>query len=177
VIKVLARDATTGRIGTYQTSFVVPNLVRETQQVPISSVVLSSQRVPIGEELFTVKQDEATSALNPLVHDGQKIVPSVTRVFSGGRDLYVYLEAYQRGETTMRPLVAVVSFYLGEEKAFETAPLPIVGGMDPRSKAVPVKFSVPLADIAPGRYDCQVTVLDPETGRAAFWRMPLVVVP
>jgi VWFA-related protein len=177
VIKVLARDATTGRIGTYQTSFVVPNLVRETQQVPISSVVLSSQRVPIGEELFTVKQDEATSALNPLVHDGQKLVPSVTRVFSGGRDLYVYLEAYQRGETTMRPLVAVVSFYLGEEKAFETAPLPIVGGMDPRSKAVPVKFSVPLADIAPGRYDCQVTVLDPETGRAAFWRMPLVVVP
>jgi VWFA-related protein len=177
VIKVLARDATTGRIGTYQTPFVVPNLVRETQQVPISSVVLSSQRVAIGEELFAVRQDAATSALNPLVHDGQKLVPSVTRVFSAGRDLYVYLEAYQRGETAMRPLVAVVSFYRGDEKAFETAPLPIVDGMHPKSKSVPVKFSVALGDIAPGRYECQVTVLDPGTGKAAFWRMPLVVVP
>jgi VWFA-related protein len=177
VIKVLARDATTGRIGTYQTPFVVPNLVREAQQAPISSVVLGSQRVPIGEELFTVKQDAEVAALNPLVHDGQKLLPSVTRVFSRSRDLYVYLEAYQRDATTMRPLVAVLSLYRGEEKAFETAPLPVVGGMHPKSKAVPVKFSVPLAGIEPGRYECQVTVIDPETQKAAFWRMPLAVVP
>ena len=49
--------------------------------------------------------------------------------------------------------------------------------MHPKSKAVPVKFSVPLAGIAPGRYECQITVLDPDTQKAAFWRMPLVVVP
>ena len=177
VIKVLARDATTGRIGTYQTPFVVPNLVRTTQQAPISSVVLSSQRVPIGEELFTVRQDAALAALNPLIHDGQKLVPSVTRVFSRSRDLYVYLEAYQRDATTMRPLVAVLSLYRGDEKAFETAPLPVVGGMHPKSKAVPVKFSVPLAGIEPGRYECQITVIDPDTQKAAFWRMPLAVVP
>ena len=177
VIKVLARDATTGRIGTYQTPFEVPDLVREQRQAPISSVVLSAQRVPLGDELFTVKQDAEVAALNPLVHDGQKLLPSVTRVFSRGRDLFVYLEAYQRGTTSMRPLVAVLSLYRGDEKAFETAPLPVVGGMHPKSKAVPLRFSVPLADIAPGRYDCQVTVIDAETGKAAFWRMPLAVVP
>jgi hypothetical protein len=177
VIKVLARDATTGRIGTYQTPFLVPNLVRATQQAPISSVVLSSQRVPIGEELFTVKQDAELAALNPLVHDGQRLVPSVTRVFSRSRDLYVYLEAYQRDATTMRPLVAVMSLYRGDEKTFETAPLPVMGGMHPKSKAVPVRFSVPLTSIEPGRYECQVTVLDPDTQKAAFWRMPLAVVP
>ncbi len=178
VIKVLARDATTGRIGTYQTPFVVPNLVRQTQQqVPISSVVLGSQRVVIGDELFTVRQDAEAAALNPLVVDGQKLLPSVTRVFSRGRDLLVYLETYQRGATTMRPIVAVLSLYRGEEKVFETQPLPVVGGMDTKSKAVPVRFSVPLASIEPGRYECQVTVLDPETGKAAFWRMPLAVVP
>jgi VWFA-related protein len=180
VIKVLARDATTGRIGTYQTSFVVPNLVREEQrgqQAPISSVVLSSQRVPLGSELFTVKQEADVAALNPLVHDGQKLLPSVTRVFSRSRDLYVYLEAYQRGAATMRPLVAVLSLYRGDEKVFETAPLPVVGGMHPKSKAVPVSFSVPLTGIAPGTYECQVTVIDPETQKAAFWRMPLAVVP
>ena len=182
VIKVLARDATTGRIGTFQTPFVVPNLVRQTAvfgslQAPISSVVLSSQRVALGDELFTVRQDADVAALNPLVFDGQKLLPSVTRVFNRNRDLLVYLEAYQRGATTARPLVAVLSLFRGDEKVFETAPLPVVGGMDLKSRAVPVRFSVPLAGIEPGRYECQVTVLDPETGKAAFWRMPLAVVP
>ena len=177
VIKVLARDATTGRIGTYQTPFVVPNLVREAERVPISSVVLSSQRVPLGQELFTVKQDATVSALNPLVHDGQKLVPSVTRVFSASRDLFVYLEAYQRDAASMRPLVAVVSFYRGDGQAFQTPPMPITGGMDPKSKSIPVMFNLPLRDVEPGRYDCQVTVLDPEAQKAAFWRMPLVILP
>src|SRR5690606_8130494 len=112
-IKVLARDATTGRIGTYQTTFLVPNLVREAERLPTSSVVLSSQRVPLGDELFAVRQDAEVAALNPLFQDGQRLVPSVTRVFSRSRDLYVYLETYQRDverPETMRPLVAVVSF-------------------------------------------------------------------
>jgi VWFA-related protein len=177
VIKVLARDATTGRIGTYQTSFKVPNLVRETTRLPTSSVVLSSQRQAVGDELFVVNQADQTAFVNPLVHEGQKLVPSVTRVFSRSRDLYVYLEAYQRGETTQRPLVAFVTFFQDGEKAFETTPLPVVEGMNPKSKAVAMRFSVPLADFTPGRYDCQVTVLDPATQKASFWRMPLVVVP
>jgi hypothetical protein len=176
VIKVLARDATTGRIGTFQTPFVVPNLVKESPQAPISSVVLSSQRVPIGDELFTVRQDAEVAALNPLAFDGQKLLPSVTRVFSRNRDLLVYLEAYQRGATSARPIVALLSLFRGDEKVFETQPLPVVGGMDTKSKAIPIRFSVPLAGIEPGRYECQVTVIDPESGKAAFWRMPLAVV-
>jgi hypothetical protein len=40
VIKFLARDAETGRIGTYQTAFVIPNLNKEEKRIPISSVVL-----------------------------------------------------------------------------------------------------------------------------------------
>ena len=34
-------------------------------------------------------------------------MPSVTRVFSASRDMYVYLQAYERGATTTQPLVAV----------------------------------------------------------------------
>jgi hypothetical protein len=73
--------------------------------------------------------------------------------------------------------VAFVTFFQDGEKAFETTPLPVVEGMNPKSKAVAMRFSVPLADFTPGRYDCQVTVLDPATQKASFWRMPLVVVP
>ena len=44
-IKVLARDDETGRIGTYMHKFVIPNLNKEEKRIPISSVVLSSQRL------------------------------------------------------------------------------------------------------------------------------------
>jgi hypothetical protein len=59
----------------------------------------------------------------------------------------------------------------------ETAPLPVTDGLDVRSKAVPLRFSVPLEGLEIGRYDCQVTVLDPTGQKAAFWRAPVVLVP
>ena len=43
-IKFLARDDETGRIGTFETTFTIPNLNKEDKRIPISSVVLSSQR-------------------------------------------------------------------------------------------------------------------------------------
>ncbi len=44
-IKFLARDDETGRIGTYMRKFVIPNLAKELKRIPISSVVLSGQRL------------------------------------------------------------------------------------------------------------------------------------
>jgi hypothetical protein len=88
MIKFLARDDETGRIGTYQTIFVIPNLNKEDKRVPISSVVLSSQRVDLKDALFDVEKGahkEKETAVNPLVQNGKKLVPSVTRVFSTSR--------------------------------------------------------------------------------------------
>lgn len=175
VIKFLARDDETGRIGTYQTSFVVPNLAKEEKRIPISSVVLGSQRVPLAGALYTV--NDAGQAANPLVYDGEKLTPSVTRVFSRIRELYVFLQAYERGATTTQPLVAFVSLYRGDSKVFETSPLAVTDGLDPHSKAVPLRFSVPLDAVVPGTYECQVSVLDPSGRKAAFWRAPIAVVP
>ncbi len=176
VIKFLARDAETGRIGTYQAPFTVPNLNRELQRVPISTVVLSSQRVSLGDALYSVKQKTAAEAANPLVSDGQKLIPSVTRVFRRSRDLFVFLQAYQRGTTSQQPLMAFVSFYRGDVKAFETSPLMVTSGLDAKTKAVPLRFSLPLENLTPGRYDCQVTVIDPMAEKIAFWRAPIVIV-
>jgi VWFA-related protein len=177
VVKLLARDSETGRMGTYQAAFEIPNLEREDKRVPISTVVLSSQRVPLGDELFTVKKAEAAQAASPLVFGGEKLVPSVTRVFSRARDMYVFVQAYERHYTAMQPLVAFVSFYRDGRKAFETDPIAVTDGMDPKTKAIPLRFSVPLAGFQPGRYQCQVTILDPQGNKAAFWQAPIVVVP
>jgi VWFA-related protein len=175
-IKVLARDAETGRIGTFMMNFLIPNLNKEEKRVPISSVVLSSQRIDVKDAVFSAKDKLSGRNFSPLVQDGQQLVPSVTRVFRKGRDMYVYLQAYERAATTTQPLVAFVTFYRGQAKAFETPPLPVTEGLDLKTKAVPLRFSVPLAKLEPGRYDCQVTVLDPTGQKAAFWQAPIMLV-
>jgi VWFA-related protein len=176
IIKILARDSTTGRIGTYQAAFTVPNLQKEDVRLPISSVVLSSQRVPMNEALHTV-QNGAAQFTHPLIVGGEKLFPSVTRVFSRSREMYVYLQAYQRGAQTTQPLVAFVTFFRGTDKVLETQPLAVTEGLNARSKAVPVRLSVPMDGLSPGRYDCQVTVLEPNGQKVAFWQAPIAIVP
>jgi VWFA-related protein len=178
-IKVLARDEETGRIGTYINKFVVPNLNKEEKRIPISSVVLSSQRVDMHDAIYTAgkeKDREKQANVNPLIQDGQKLIPSVTRVFSRTREMYVYLQAYERGATATEPLVAFVTFYRGQTKAFETPPLPVTEGLDLKSKALPLRFRFPLDQLQPGRYNCQVTVLDPAGQKAAFWQTQVMLV-
>jgi hypothetical protein len=178
-IKFLARNAETGRIGTYQSNFVVPNLNKELIHLPTSSVVLSSQRVAMADALFnTGKTKEAREqASNPLIEDGLKLIPSVTRVFSRSHDLYIYLQAYERDATAMHPLAAVVTFLRGEEVIFESPAFTVTEGMDPKSKAVPFKLSLPLESIDAGEYVFQITVLDPTVQKAAFWQAPVKIVP
>ena len=175
-IKVLARDDETGRIGTYQAKFVIPNLNKEDKRIPISSVVLSSQRVDLKDALFTAGKDKEQAA-NPLVQDGQKLIPSVTRVFSRSRDMYVYLQAYEPGAAEVKPLVAFVTFYRGRLKAFETPPLPVAEATASRLKTVPLRFNLGLGKLPAGRYTCQVTVVDPGAQKAAFWQAPVMLVP
>jgi VWFA-related protein len=179
IIKFLARNAETGRIGTYVREFVVPNLNKELLRLPTSSVVLSNQRVAMTDALYNAgkKKEDKEQIANPLIEDGLKLLPSVTRVFSKSRELYVYLQAYERDATTMQPLVAVVTFYKGTERVFETKPLTVTEGMDPKSKAVPLKLTIPLGTLANGEYLCQITVLDPTSQKAAFWQAPVRIVP
>jgi VWFA-related protein len=178
-IKLLARDNETGRIGTYITKFVVPDLMKpeENLRVPISSVVLSSQRVDLKDALFNALKDkDKAETSNPMVVDGQKMIPSVTRVFSRAKDMYVFLQAYEAVLDMTRPVVASVAFYQGQNKVFET---PMIQASTPgtaRSRPMGLRFTVPLANIEAGLYNCQVTVLDPEGQRASFWEAPIEVI-
>jgi VWFA-related protein len=182
MIKFLARDDETGRIGTYQTTFVIPNLNKELKRVPISSVVLSGQRVDLKNAIYNAgkaKDQEKEAAVNPLVQDGKKLIPSVTRVFSKGRDLFVYLQAYGQGAAGEPPktFVAFVSFYQGQTKVFETQPMAVTPAATARLGTVPLSFSIGLNQLPPGEYDCQVTVLDPSGAKGTFWQTQIKLVP
>ena len=176
VLKVLARDLTTGRIGTFIQKFVVPNLERERTRLPISTVVMSTQRVVPADALYTVRQKIAATVANPLMHEGLKLVPSVTRTFSAHVPLLIYLEAYQRDSaaTAPRPLIAFVAFYRDDIKVFESEPVG-TDVWDSGRKAVPIRIAVAAGQLPPGSYECQVTVLDPLNGRTAYWRSSIVI--
>lgn len=180
MIKFLARDDETGRIGTYQTTFVIPNLNKEERRIPISSVVLSSQTVDLKEALYNAaktKDREKEAAVNPLVQNGKKLIPSVTRVFSTTREMYVYLQAYKPSPSGSQPLFAFVSLYRAGVKVFETPPTAIAPSAASRLGTMPLNFNLAMTGLIPGEYDCQVTVLDPTATKATFWRAPIVVVP
>ena len=149
------------------------------KQIPISAVVLSSQKVDLKDAIYNAtkeKERNIQEAVNPLVENGAKLIPSVTRVFSTSRSMYVYLQAYQQGATTAQPLVSYVTFYQGGTKVFETPPMKVVTGMNNVLKTMSLNFDIALKDIPLGEYDCQVSVLDPAGQRIAFWRAPVKLV-
>jgi VWFA-related protein len=185
-IKFLARDDETGRIGTFQTTFVIPNLNKELKRIPISAVVLSSQRVDLRDAIYDAakaKDRAKDEAVNPLVQDGKKLIPSVTRVFSTGHQIYVYFQVYKPPAATTpppapdtHPLFAFVSLYQGGKKLYETPPQSIVPSATSRLGTMSLSFDLGVDNLPRGSYDCQVTVIDPSTQKAAFWRASILLV-
>jgi VWFA-related protein len=174
VIKLLVRNGATGRMGTFEAPFTIPNLAREAIEIPLSSIVLSQQRVAIADAIYTVKQKIAAEAGNPLVADGQKLVPAVGRTFSTDRPLYIFLQAYERDTAAPRPLAAYATFSRDDVRVFET---PTLGTerWDAKTRALPIRFTIPPGTLAPGAYTCQVTVIDPTADRVAFRRVEIAV--
>lgn len=175
-LKFLARDAETGRIGTYLKTFVVPNLNKEQQRVAISSVVLSSQSIDLDAAIYNVKGNTKAQIVNPLVEGEKKLLPSVTRVFNRTKEMYVYLQAYEQGTESVQPIVSVVTFYSGVAKAFETPLIVVTNGLSSQLNIVPLKFRISLDKLSLGEYTCQVTVLNPSGQKATFWQTPIMIV-
>ena len=179
-IKILARDNETGRIGTFQANFVVPNLVKEENSIPVSSVVLSSQSVAPNDALYNamrLKDRDKQLAVNPLVQNGQMMIPSVTRVFSKSRNLDVYLQAYRQAPGVSQPLIAYVSLQDEHKKIFASQPVELLPEAGSRLGTTSIRFGIPLADLPAGTFNCQVTILDPTTQKGTFWQAPVLIVP
>jgi hypothetical protein len=192
MIKFLARDDETGRIGTFQTQFTIPDLNKAAKWLALSSVVLSSQKMDVNDALYNAsrgKEQAKDDAANPMVQNGLKLIPSVTRVFAVDRAMYVFLQAYMRDEAALAgqapataasapstPLFAYVSFYRDQKMAMETPPIAVTPEPATRLGVVPLNFQVALGKLSPGEYQCQVSVIDPAGHRAGFWRGPVMLV-
>ena len=125
-------------------------------RVPISSVVLSSQRVDTRDALYNAtrgKKQAEDDAKNPLVQEGLKLIPSVTRVFHTSREMYVYSaglcgryrpQRICRRSRTPRHLYCVCESLRAREEGFESPPLAVTPAAGSRLGAVPLSFHIRL---------------------------------
>lgn len=169
--KFAVRENQTGRMGSFETDFTVPDL--KNQPLKMSSVVLANQIQPSGKK---------KNADNPLVRDGSEIVPSVTHVFSSGQHLYLYYEVYDpaRDGAENKPGIRVltnVAFFQGKAKVYETPLVDTIELSPGNRKAAVFQLDVALSQLKPGFYTCQVNVVDAAAGHFLFPRVALLVRP
>ncbi|HXE62199.1 MAG TPA: VWA domain-containing protein [Bryobacteraceae bacterium] len=178
--KFLARENETGKMGTYETNFTIPDLAPAQSGLKLSSVIWSNQRQAMNEAIANASNQKKVLEADPLVQEGQRLVPSITHVFRKDQNLFVYLEVYDPGvdATQEKPSVAAtISFYRGKTKSFESQPVRLDTFALKRAQTLPIKLQASLAQLAAGRYTCQVNIVDEAGRKFAFARTEIVVLP
>jgi VWFA-related protein len=179
-LKFVVRENQAGTMGSFETDIQVPDLKKS--PLKMSSVVLASQRVPNTEK----------NATSPLVRDELEWVPNVAHVFRQDQHLYFLYEVYDPtkekvgvelaastglGRRLGGPVKVLTSieFMINGTKVYETPLVTASAINDPQQDGVAFEFDVPLAQLKPGMYVCQVNVIDDAGGSFMFPRMALKV--
>ena len=182
-LKFVVRENQTGLMGSFETDLNVPDL----KKVPLklSSIVLASQRVP-----DTAKPARGAEP-NPLLRDGVLWIPNIPHVFRQDQHLYFLYEVYDPAKQksaandaatparrqvsgSVRVLTSI-EFMLGGTKVYETPLVEATAVNSPDRGAVAFQFDVPLAQLKPGTYLCQVNVIDDAGGTFSFPRLALKI--
>jgi VWFA-related protein len=158
-IKVVVRENTSGLMGSFEAPVIVPEL--KTAPLKVSSVVLSTQVQPAKD-----RSD------NPLVRNGEQLVPNLTHVAGKDQKLLFYYEVYDPASADAAPDVRTsLAFYRGKVKVFETPVVERATIDDPSRKAAVFKLEVPGGSLPAGLYTCQINIIDSISGKFAFPRL------
>jgi VWFA-related protein len=168
-LKFVVRENQNGQVGTFESDLVVPDLHKE--KMKMSSVMLSSQKAPAGKK----------SQSNPLVSDGQEIIPNIAHVFTTDQSMTLYYEVYDPAKSADKKdsihLLTSIEFFRGKVKVYETPLVEAVHLNAADRKAAAFQFEVPMKALNPGWYTCQVNVIDDAGAAFAFPRTQVLVKP
>jgi hypothetical protein len=106
---------------------------------------------------------------SPLDVNGQRIVPSVTRVFTSDQMLYVFFQAYAPAKTDLETLRAGLVFFRNGQRTDDT-PIVEPAEVDAKSHTASFRISLPLSKLPAGRYTVQSVVVEAGGTQAAFAR-------
>lgn len=178
-LKMLVRENLTGKMGTFETNFTIPDFSASKITPKLSAVVWGSQRIPAGETVGAAgKKAIKQAAKHPLVWDNQKLLPSVTRTFRPGQTLYAFAEVYDAAklQSQEKPaLAAKVTLYDRNRLVAESRPAEVSYWKNPKQATAVIHIELPLNGIAPGEYIAQLTVIDRVGKSFALSRAPMVV--
>lgn len=175
-LKFLARENEMGHIGSFETDIILPS--RPAARLSMSSVLLSNQLVPIEKNNEVQAKSQGRAAKindSPLEMAGEKIIPSVTRLFTQQQTLYVFFQAYYPEGIDPKMLRAGLIFFR-DGAAAKTTPLLLPTGVDPGTRTASYRISLPLAKLLTGRYSVQAIVVGAGTQHSAFGRAYLALV-
>jgi VWFA-related protein len=169
-LKFLARENETGRIGTFEDLLKLP--AKTPDHLQLSSVVLSSQIIELQKNSEVQTKAFAPDAKlkeTPLDLAGQRIIPSVTRVFTSQQMLYIFFQAYVPDKTDPNSLRAGLEFFRNGARINQT-PMVAPAQVDEKTRTASFRISLPLADVAAGRYTVEAVVVEAGGAQAAFGR-------
>lgn len=169
-LKFLARENESGRIGTFEEDLSVAP--PQPDHLQVSSLLLSSQVEAVQNTAQIKKQalgQDAKMKSSPLDVGGERIIPSVTRVFTGQQTLYVFFQAYVPQKADASSLRAGLVFFRNGQRLSDT-PMIAPTEFDEKSRTASFRMSVPLAGLNAGRYTVQAIAVDAGTSYAAFAR-------
>ena len=176
-LRFLARENQSGKMGTFETKFTIPDL-SSSGKLRLSSVIWSSQKEPLSAAVGTADANKKLLAASPLVQDNQKLIPSITRVFRKDQTMYVYFEVYDPSMDPTRKLPnlsAEVDLFLGAREVYSSPPARLTKLGTSRPGVAPFAFQIPLAKLPPGQYISQVNVIDENGRKFAFPRNEIVL--
>lgn len=174
-LKFLAREDEMGHIGSFETDLLLPP--RPAARLSLSSVLLSNELVPTAKtgEVQTKEQGRvAKIASSPLELAGEKIIPSVTRLFTQQQTLYVFFQAYYPEGIDPRVLRAGLIFFR-DGAEIKATPLLMPTGVDSNTRTASFRISLPLSKLPTGRYSVEAVVVGAGTEHAAFGRAYLAL--
>jgi VWFA-related protein len=180
-MKFVVRENISGKMGTFETGFTVPDLSADTSGLKLSTIVWSSQREAVTSAVGSAQRFSRRDVVaNPLIVGDQKVIPNITHVFPRSGSLYVNFDVYDAlpdpANTRRRRVKVSMSLFNAKGvKTFEVGPLDATQLAPTRPEAVPVQVEVPLKDIGRGEYMCQINVVDEVGRKFAFPRAKLVV--
>ena len=169
-MKFLARENESGRIGTFEDDLKLP--AAQPDRMQLSSVVLSSQLVEVQKSPEVQTKAFAPDAKLkelPLDVAGERIIPSVTRVFTNQQMLYIFFQAYVPEKIDLGQLRAGLEFFRNGARISQT-PVVAPAQVDEKTRTASFRMSLPLNTVDIGRYTVQAVVVEAGGAQAAFGR-------
>jgi VWFA-related protein len=182
-LKFLLRENQTGKLSTFEQALQVPDFSRPA--LSVSSVILSNHLEPVKQHTNAVRRVASlgeglfpfpSRSDDPLIVEGNRIVPNVAKVFSPSDKLYIFFQVYVGSAHKGSPnLAASLVFYKDGAQFRDARTIPLDQFDEGSNDTITCHLELPLTQFAKGNYLLQLNLVDQSSQEVLTQRNPFVV--